>query len=354
MGPIVQFCFFWLRYYKSKLNSFFRTKVSVKEGSLLHRNFGVLNPSLGSSNLGDFMILDGVQRELNDIFPNDFFIHFPTQFYVSFDALSKMRENKLIFIAGTNLLSSNLERYNQWKIHPGYSHYIGGKVVLFGCGWWQYQEGVSDFSRTMYRKLLNKNVLHSVRDSYTESKLLSIGIENVVNTSCPTLWGMTEDRCKSIRRERSPEVITTLTSYHKNINLDREMFNILTRSYERVSLWIQGLDDINYYNELRGNWSNVSFISPGLESYDKKLKQGKFDYIGTRLHAGIRALQHGHRTLILAVDNRATEIGKDVNLNVIPHSDLHQIIPFIEGDYSTVIHLPFENIERWKKSLAIS
>ena len=47
--------------------------------------------------------------------------------------------------------------------------------------------------------------------------------------------------------------------------------------------------------------------------------------VGTRLHAGIRALQKGNQALILSVDNRATEINKDINIPVISRFDLAQI-----------------------------
>ena len=38
---------------------------------------------------------------------------------------------------------------------------------------------------------------------------------------------------------------------------------------------------------------------------DALIQDTECDYIGTRLHGGIRALQHGRRSLILSVDNRA-------------------------------------------------
>ena len=47
-------------------------------------------------------------------------------------------------------------------------------------------------------------------------------------------------------------------------------------------------------------------------------KKNKFDYIGTRLHAGIYCLEHFKRSIIIGVDNESYWIGKDSNLLVIP------------------------------------
>ena len=46
------------------------------------------------------------------------------------------------------------------------------------------------------------------------------------------------------------------------------------------------------------------------------------DYVGTRLHAGIRALQHKKRTIIIGIDNRAIEKAKDFNLTVIDRKNI--------------------------------
>ncbi len=93
----------------------------------------------------------------------------------------------------------------------------------------------------------------------------------------------------------------------------------------------------------------MEYISPNLHSLNETLSLKDIDYIGTRLHAGIRALQYKKRTLILAVDNRAAEISKDINLPVIDREKVDQIESWINSSYKTEIKLPEQNIERWKK-----
>ena len=79
------------------------------------------------------------------------------------------------------------------------------------------------------------------------------------------------------------------------------------------------------------------------------MKNNDVDYIGTRLHAGIRALQNQKRTLILSVDNRATEMGKDFNLPVVSRKDIHFVEKnFIKSTFNTDIKRPFEIISQWK------
>lgn len=336
-------------YYKGYLKAYFKSPKFNNDKP--YKDIGILNPAIGTTNLGDLIIYKSVYTNLREIYPDDLFSNFPTQLYTSFDAMSLMREKDLLFISGTNLLSSNLESKLQWKIHKGHKNFLKNKVVLFGCGWWQYQGEINSYTKDIYKSVLNKKVLHSARDQYTVDKLKNIGILNVVNTSCPTLWSITPEKCKLIPKVKGEDVVTTLTFYHKNAELDYRMLEILSQSYKKVYLWIQGLNDVNYYNEINLGFKNVELLPPTIEAYDKILLHNNIDYVGTRLHAGVRALQNNVRTLILAVDNRALEIGKDVNLNVINRKNVEDSLEFIKHEYQTKIKLPVENIESWKKSL---
>lgn len=336
-------------YYKSYLIAHYLLGKHKKNS--LYKDIGILNPSIGTSNLGDLIIYDSVYSTLRKLYPDALMTNFPTQMHTSFDAMSLMSEKELLFISGTNLLSSNLETKHQWKIHKAHKKFLKNKVVLFGCGWWQYQGAITNYSKNIYRSVLNNEILHSVRDQYTLEKLNSIGIQNVVNTTCPTLWSLTPEKCKQVPQSRGNQVVTTLTHYHNNSRLDYKMLEILSKNYDKVHLWIQGLADLEFYDEINTGFKNIELLPPTMEAFNKILLQPDLDYIGTRLHAGVRALQNNVRTLILAVDNRAFEIGKDVNLNVIKRENVEDSLHFINNDYSTAIELPSENIEKWKDSI---
>lgn len=311
---------------------------------------GIMDPTVGTSNQGDFIIKDAVSQHVASLFPNAFFTNYPSQLHRQLDTVLQQRDNEqLLFVAGTNLLSSNMDFYYQWKIGPLDARFLKNRYVLFGVGWWQYQSTPNAYTRWLYQNVLSTQYLHAVRDSYSEQKLREAGIDNVLNTSCPTLWNMTPDRCRAIPTRRATDVVTTLTFYHKHPQHDKQLLDQLLRNYRRVYVWIQGVRDLEYLNELNyAAEERLIAVAPSLRAFDAVLQQPDIEYVGTRLHAGVRALQHGNRMLILAVDNRALEISRDTNLNVIPREEVDRVADFIDGEYQTLIRLPEEAINRWK------
>lgn len=113
-------------------------------------------------------------------------------------------------------------------------------------------------------------------------------------------------------------------------------------------MWLQGQDDLSYLNQL-GYTDHVILIPSDLKKYDALLNLPDLDYVGTRLHAGIRALSKGHRTIIVAIDNRATCIHTDTGLPIIPRKDISLYLKnMIERDIITEISMPWDNIKKWK------
>lgn len=83
--------------------------------------------------------------------------------------------------------------------------------------------------------------------------------------------------------------------------------------------------------------------------HDKNLEE-IVDFVGTRLHGGIRALQKNIRTIIIGVDNRALEKKKDFHLPVIDRNEIEDLEYLIQKDYKLDIKLPNDNINKFKKS----
>jgi polysaccharide pyruvyl transferase WcaK-like protein len=223
-------------------------------------------------------------------------------------------------------------------------------IILFGLGWWQYQSPPNKYTRIFLRRLLlNSSVKHSVRDKYTLDMLATIGIHNALNTSCPTTWTLTPDHCSKVPTAKGKSVISTLTDYSKSPSADTEMISTLLKAYDKVYLWLQGLDDYRYLRDLGfSNHHNIIQIPPCLTAYERVLSFDDLDYIGTRLHAGIKAIQCGKRALIMSVDNRAHEISEDINLPVAPRGAIHAIDHFIQSSRPTEIRLPSLAITQWK------
>lgn len=98
-----------------------------------------------------------------------------------------------------------------------------------------------------------------------------------------------------------------------------------------------------------GALDKIKIIDASLSQYDSILKKDNVEYVGTRLHAGIRALNFGKRTIIIAVDNRAIEIARDTNLNIILRDEVDRCLNNqINSNFKTEILLPEENINLWK------
>lgn len=341
-----------ISYYYNFYKRFLKSYQVLKQHSSQPKTFasiGLINPSIGSNNLGDIIIYDAVYVLLREIYPNAFITNYPSQLHRNYDARLKMSGEDLLFVGGTNLLASNMNDRFQWKVDPMDKIYLKNKFVLLGVGWWQYQEEPNSYTKNLFDKILSKKFIHSVRDSYTEKMLKAAGIPNVINTTCPTLWQLNSDHCKSIPVVKAKNVITTLTFYHRNIEMDSKLLKILLSNYENVYMWVQAIEDVDYLKEICADSDKVILVSPTLEAYNVVLESEDIEYLGTRLHAGVRAIQKGLRTLIVAVDNRALEIGKDTNLNVIDRNQLELCYDFIKNPYITNIKLPEQAIKTWKE-----
>jgi len=338
---------YYFKYYKNFIKSHQKLKKQGQSAQIFD-NIGLINPSIGSNNLGDIIIYDAVYKHLREVFAEAFITEYPSQLHRSHDARLKMAEEKHLIVGGTNLLASNMDTRLQWKLDPQDKKFLKEKIILMGVGWWQYQDNANSYTVNLFDKVLSKTYLHSVRDSYTEKMLKAAGVKNVINTTCPTLWQLTPKHCSKISQKKADNVITTLTFYHRDTNLDSKLIKILLESYKKVYMWVQAIEDIDYLKEISSESDRVILVPPTLEAYNAILDRDDVEYLGTRLHAGVRAVQKSKRTLIVAVDNRAIEIGKDTNLNVISRKDIDLVYDFINKDYQTDIKLPIEKIDQWK------
>lgn len=309
----------------------------------------ILDTTISDYNIGNQIIMDAINRTIDEIFKDDFI--FRLQYAEKFgkQSLNYIRKSDYTFFGGTNSLSSQMNKYSQMGFSMSDLLFIKNKLILFGVGWWQYQNEPNLYTKFFLQNLLSSDKMHSVRDSYTKEKLSKIGIDNVINTSCPTTWKLTQEHCLSIPIKKSSNVLTTLTDYNQSRLLDEQLLKILFDNYQNVFYWVQGIGDLDYINSLSGIYkSKLKIIPPKLSSYDSILRNEDVDYIGTRLHAGIRAIQHKKRALILSIDNRAKEISKDIGLNISSRNDFVNIQKFIESEYITKLKIPFEDIEKWK------
>jgi hypothetical protein len=131
---------------------------------------------------------------------------------------------------------------------------------------------------------------------------------------------------------------------------DRILLNTLKRHYGTVYFWPQQSEDDSYFKSLAID--GVRLISPSLKAFDRVLQDEDCDFIGTRLHGGIRALQKGRRCLVIAIDNRATEISKDFELPVLAREMCGEVLNWIYGEAPTRVKLPLNAIAEWRRQFS--
>jgi len=307
----------------------------------------VFDTGVLSYNIGNEIIMDAVMNQLDLMFPNDFIIRLPIE-----DIGRASRRYNAIsqhtFVGGTNALNGDIRHYRQWDLSL-HNILTVQNVVLMGCGWFQYeQKQPTKYTRWALNRVLSKNMIHSVRDNYTLQKCNKLNLSGVqfLNTGCPTLWSLTPKLTSSIPTHKSDSAIFTITDYNQNHKRDISLISQIREHYDHIYFFPQGTNDIKYLSEINMT-GGFQIIRPRLKEFDKILNEG-VDYIGTRLHAGIRALQHGCRSFIIGIDNRAIEMNKDFGLPVLPQNDISQLSDWVQGDYVLSLDIPWKNIETWK------
>lgn len=306
------------------------------------------NPSLTTLNMGDFIIFDSIRRELAELFENAFNIDVSTHLPVSYVFSNLLKEADYKFVCGTNLLMGKLNGiFRQWDINIFNAKKLG-PAILIGVGWWQYNNNPNIYTKQVYKRVLSKEFYHSVRDNYTKVMLNKMGYSNVICTACPTMWSLTREHCTKIPVSKARNVVTTLTDYNKDFYADQKLLEILYENYDKVYLWLQGVGDYEYFNKFKNN-DKVIIIPPSLKEYDRILENEDVDYVGSRLHGGIRALQKKVRCIIMGVDNRAKEKEKDFHIKVIDRNCVDELGNLINTNFKTQIEIPIAEINRWKK-----
>ena len=315
------------------------------------------NAGTASINLGDIIIKRSVDRVLAELFPGADVARVSTHTPPTQALLERALDADLNLIAGTNLLSSHVVRYNQWKLFDDPLHHADPpflEAVLCGVGWWQYQDEPDAVTRWFYDRVLARTGPHSLRDAYSLGHLRRCGLGELYNTSCPTLWQL---QGRQTGREGNAKVcLLTLTDYSRSA-ADDDLIRTLVRLYpEGIVFFPQGSHDLDYISSLSAFAecrNHIELLGHTPASLDELAGRATWDHVGTRLHAGIWSLEQGHSSLILCVDNRAKEIAAETGLAVVERDDMPGIERWHAGRHEGAgsISLPLDVIARWKERL---
>jgi polysaccharide pyruvyl transferase WcaK-like protein len=308
----------------------------------------VFDTSMYSDNLGDGIIMEAVYDVLRDIFPSRHMEFFATHNHRKPYHYRDEKKMQFSFVGGSNILSHNMLFAGNWRLTPRDFRTLRN-VILLGTGWGGYTVKLRPGTSYFYENVLSPHYLHSVRDMHTYQALSAV-IPNVVYTACPTMWSLSPDHCASVQKNKSKNVVFALTYYKPDPDADRGLYRLLQKHYERVYFWPQQHEDAEYARSL--GMDGLHVIGPVIGKYNQILENEDVDVIGSRLHGGIRALQLRRRAIILAVDNRAREMGRTTGLPVIERYELDVLESWIKSSYETRVTLPEKEIARWKAQFA--
>ena len=319
------------------------------------KNILMFDTSLGTRNLGDYIIRDSINDGMDYLLSNNFVVRFSTHTPIGkFKNLLKKgpilkycQNADYKFICGTNIFKGTLFKINSdWAVDLITIPFYRNSIAL-GCGLGKNDKKFYGlYTKFIYKKILSKKYYHSVRDDNTKKFLESLGLK-AINTGCPTMWKLTQEHCKTIPSKKAKNVIFTLTDYNQNIEADQKLINILINNYDKVYYWLQGTGDLKYLSNFK-NTDKIDIIAPNLESYKRILTTGNVDYVGTRLHGGIYAMQNSVRSIIVIIDNRARDMKETYNLNTIERDNIDELEQIINSNFETRIKLNEENIRKFK------
>lgn len=317
----------------------------------------LLDTSIGTSNMGDHIIMECVRNELATLLSNNFVYEMPTHL-PAFNSYAVLRNSYAVqnytncdlkFAGGSNLLVKNLlTHYPQWNINLFNSKPLKG-VITVGVGAGAGEKS-NFYTKTLYRSILSHSYIHSVRDERSKKYIESLGLK-AINTGCATMWCLTPAFCSEIPKTKSSRAVFTLNGRSNSSPVrknDQILVDIIQRNYHTVFFWVQGDQDFQYFKRLK-NTDNIHIIPPSVAAYHHLLCDENLDYIGTRLHGGIYAMRHKKRSIIIAIDERTTSIHASNNLVCIDYANIpYALEDLINSSFSTEINMPVSKIEEWK------
>ena len=293
----------------------------------------LLDTSIGTSNVGDNIIMECVEKELAPILANMFVFHLPTH-VPAFHSYAIWRNSIAVqnyatcdykFIGGSNILAKDMRtHYPQWNVNIFNCKPLANSVCIgVGAGAGEHTDA---YTTHLYRKILSHSYYHSVRDERSKRY-----VEDVLG----------------LPAKKANNVVFTLTARTQVDPRDQMLIDTLKREYDHVSFWIQGDKDEAYFN-MFSNTDGIEVIPPHKAAYEAVLMRNNIEYVGTRLHGGIYALRHKKRAIIISIDERAQSISADTGLITIEKDSLDGLPSLINKEFETKLNIPFDEIARWK------
>ena len=318
----------------------------------------VFDTAVGSQNLGDEIIMRSARRVLRELFPQAHLWALPTHDTFGAAGRKRLRHSLFSIACGTNLIHADMPGKGLWKLPIGVQHapmnigrYLPRNLAMMAVG--SNAQPLSSAASSFLNKSLWKGVPVSARDMATEKLLTGAGVA-ATHTGCVTMWDLPENHTATIRKEKAEAAVVCLTGTRRAarayVERDTRFLDAVANSYGKRYLWPQGQVDLEYYLAL--GRSDFEILPHSLEAYEDLLRSGlQLDFVGSRLHAGIFAMMHGCRPLVIKIDNRAADIGDSVGLPTLASVDMDALPGLIAASRATQINLPRAAITDWKNAL---
>ncbi len=306
----------------------------------------IIDTSIGSGNIGDEIIMEACRTAFAPVLRDAYVSTSAGHDGLGPSSRKRCRAADLVLLMGTNALSPyfRVGLPFMWRVRWRDLPALKGRVVLAGCGaTWDFRR-VDPLQRRFWRYVLSPHHAHSVRDALGARLVEQCG-RQVINTACPTLWRYRESP-PGAPATQARDVCFTLNR-HKRSPHDETLLRVLAEQYERLYYWPQTTNDLDYLEPLRSSL-NVEVLPPSLAAYDAFLATHEVDVVGTRLHGSIRGLHHGRRTLVVAIDNRARAMAKEVGLPTIERDAVpEQLRPRLAGAIRADLRIAGERIDAY-------
>jgi hypothetical protein len=308
----------------------------------------LIDTAIASDNIGDEIIVEACRDALSNILCDAYVTTSSSHDGLGPSGRKLVAASDLVFLLGTNALSAKSAKWRKpfnWHVTHADLPALDGKVILFGVGAHRAFSAVKLMQRRFLRRVLSKRYSHSVRDASALAMLEACELQGA-NTACPTLWRW-RDKQPQTNHDKAREVCFSLTSHKVDPHNDRLMIDILKSTYDHLWFWPQQQGDIPYLRSLDRD-NGVSIIPPNLASYDDILRSRSVDVIGTRLHGTIRGLMHGRRSIVIAIDNRANELGEATGLPMVRRPDIEmRLRTFASASWETRLRINAFECERF-------
>lgn len=305
------------------------------------KHIHLLDTSISSDNIGDEIIVDHLKAQLFQNFPDAYFTSSSSHDGLGAFGRKLAAKADLVFLLGTNALHPEYRFLGGglWPLRPKDVSALENKVILFGVGAIKDFQSIQPMQKRLLRRVLRSEATHFVRDNTALKLVEQCGLK-VVNGSCPTLWSLATPM--RFAPNDVDSAVFSLTYYRKKA-VDAQFVAYMQKRYKKLHFWAQQIEDIDYLHSFPDTLS-IPILPPNLRAYDAFLKAEECDVIGSRLHGGIRALHAGRRSVIIAVDNRARDIGRETSLPVIAQGEDMSVLEEMLGNDIVVDMSPLSRL----------